>query len=56
LAQDTRKQLRINEEVLAPWQAIAERERRSLTKMTEVVLERALPAWQERDSEPKAVA
>jgi hypothetical protein len=58
VAQDTRKLIRIDDEVLAPWRPIAERERRSLTKMAEVVLERALPAWEEQrdQDQPKAAA
>jgi hypothetical protein len=47
MAEDTRKQIRIDDEVLEPWRAIAERERRSLTKQTEAVLDWALPRWQE---------
>jgi hypothetical protein len=50
-SEDTRKLLRIQDEVLAPWRAIAEREHRSLTKQVEYELELAR---QQRDLEAVA--
>lgn len=51
MPEDTRMQFRIDADTVAPWRAIAQREHRSLTKQFEVVLERALPAWEDAEQQ-----